>query len=103
MDTDDLTEMAWDVIVRAARVSDTMKTELGAMVRRYQSEDEWLQGVLDRLEEIADDPAEYVNSWDLENEEGITATMIGSCATEICLRVHEILVIPLCKRGVMEW
>ena len=28
MDTDDLTEMAWDLIVRAARVSDTLKAEL---------------------------------------------------------------------------
>lgn len=103
MDTDDFTEMAWDVIVRAARVSDTLKAELGAMAHRYQSEDEWLQSVRAHLEEIADDPSGYVDSWDLENEEGITATMIGSCATEICLRVNEILVIPVSKRGVMEW
>ncbi|MEN6374455.1 MAG: hypothetical protein ABFD75_06680 [Smithella sp.] len=103
MDTDDLTEMAWDVIVRAARVSDTLKAELGAMAYRYQSEDEWLQGVRTHLEEIADDPAEYVESWDLENEEGITATMIGSCATEICFRVNEILAIPLSKRGARLW
>lgn len=31
VDTDGLTERAWDVIVRAARVSDTLKAELGAM------------------------------------------------------------------------
>jgi len=45
MDTDDLTEMAWDLIVRAARVSDTLKAELGAMACQFQSEDKWLQGV----------------------------------------------------------
>ena len=68
MDTDDLTEMAWDVIVRAARVSNTLKAELGAMASQFQSEDEWLQGVRAHLKEIADDPADYVESWDLENE-----------------------------------
>jgi hypothetical protein len=31
MDTDDLSEMAWNVIVQAAEVSDTLKAELGAM------------------------------------------------------------------------
>ena len=31
MDTDDLTDMAWDIIVRAANFSDTLKVELGAM------------------------------------------------------------------------
>lgn len=35
MDTDNFTEMAWDVIVCAARVSDTLKAELGAMAYRF--------------------------------------------------------------------
>ena len=52
MDTDDLTEMAWDVIVRAAHVSDTLKAELGAMASRFKSENEWLRGVRAHLEEI---------------------------------------------------
>ena len=106
MGTDDLTEMAGDVIVRAVRVSDTLKAELDAMARQFKFDNEWLQGVQGvrvYLEEIADDPAEYVDSWDLENEEGATATMIGSCATEICCRVKEILAVPLIKRGVMDW
>ncbi|MDD1650281.1 MAG: hypothetical protein LUO80_07790 [Methylococcaceae bacterium] len=103
MDTDDLTEMAWDVIVRAACVSDTLKAELGAMARRFQSEDEWLRGVRAHLEKITENPAEYADAWDLENEEGITATMIGSCAAELFLRVNEILAIPLSRRGARAW
>jgi hypothetical protein len=54
--------MAWDVIVRAARVSDTLKAELGATARQFQSEDEWLRGVRAHLVEIFEDPAEYVDS-----------------------------------------
>ena len=103
MDTDDLTEMAGDLIVRAARVSDTLKAELGAMVRQFQSEDEWLRGVRAHLEVIIEDPAEYVDYWGLENEEGVTAVMIGGCATELCSRVDKILVMPMNKRGARAW
>jgi hypothetical protein len=103
MDTDGLTEMAWDVIVRAASVSDTLKSELGAIARQFQSEDEWLRGVRACMEEITEDPAGYVDSWDLENKEGVTAAMIGSCAAELCLRVNEILAMPLSKRGARAW
>jgi hypothetical protein len=36
MDTDDLTEMAWGVIVSASQVSDILKAELGAMASRFK-------------------------------------------------------------------
>ena len=63
MDTAALTEMAWDFIVRAASVSDTLKAELGAIARQFHSEDEWLQGVRAHLEAIIEDPAEWIKSW----------------------------------------
>jgi hypothetical protein len=103
MDTADLTEMAWDVIVRAARVSDTLKAALGAMASQFQSEDEWLQGVRAHLKEIAADPADYVESWDLQNEERVTATMIRIGAADLYSRVDNILARPMNKRGLREW
>lgn len=103
MDTDDLTEMAWGVIVSAARVSDTLKAELGAMASRFKSEDEWLRGVRAHVVEILEDPAEYVDSWDLENAEAVTATMIGSIAAELRDRVDSILSTLMNKRGSRSW
>lgn len=38
MDTDEFSEMAWDIIVRAARVSDTLKSELGMLSGKHKSE-----------------------------------------------------------------
>ncbi len=35
MDTDDFSEMAYDLIVQALLVSDTLKVEIGAMSRNY--------------------------------------------------------------------
>ena len=103
MDTDDLTEMAWDIIVSASRVSDTLKAELGAMASRFKTEDDWLRGVRAHLMEIFEDPAEYVDSWDLENAEAVTANMIGSFAAKLRDRVDSILSTPKNKRGIWSW
>lgn len=98
MDTDVLTEMAWGIIVSASRVSDTLKAELGAMASGFRTEDEWLRGVRAHLVEIFEDPAEYVDSWDLENAEAVTPTRIGSFAEELRDRVDSILCTPMNKR-----
>jgi hypothetical protein len=103
MDTDDLTEMAWGIIVSASQVADTLKAELGAMAGRFRTEDEWLRGVRAHSVEIFEDPAEYVDSWDLENAEAVTATMIGSFAAELRDRVDSILSTPMNKRGSRSW
>jgi len=103
MDTDDLSEMAWDVIVRAAHVSETLKAELGAMASRFKTEEEWLRGARAHLAEIVEDPAEYVDSWDLESAEAVTATMIGRIAQDLRDRVDSILTTPINKRGSRPW
>ena len=103
MDTDDLTELAWDVIVRAARVSDTLKAELGAMASRFKAEDEWLQAVKAHLKSIAADPDEYVDAWGLEDEKNVTATLIRICAADLCSRIDKILAMPIKKRGERQW
>ena len=103
MDTDDLTEMAWGVIVSASQVSDTLKAELGAMASRFKTEDEWLRGVRAHLVDIFEDPAEYVDSWDFENTEAVTATMIGSIAAELHGRVDSVLSTPMNNRGSRTW
>ena len=103
MDTDDLTDMAWGVIVSASQVSDTLKAELGAMASRFKTEDEWLRGVRAHLVEIFEDPAEYVDFWDLENAEAVTANMIGSIAAELRDRVDTVLSTPMSKRGSRSW
>ncbi len=103
MDTDDLTIKAWDVIVRAARVPDTVKAELGAMARQLRSGDEWLQGVHAHLKEIADSPAEYVDTWDLENAQSVTPARIRICPAELCNRVDKVLAMPMNRRGARQW
>jgi hypothetical protein len=91
MDTDDLTESAWDIIIRAAHVSDALKAELGAMARRFRSEDEWLQEIRLYLEEIIEDPDGYAEDWDPGIGAGLSPAVIRKRAAELCRRLDEIL------------
>ncbi|MDX8406900.1 MAG: hypothetical protein R8L58_00785 [Mariprofundaceae bacterium] len=103
MDTDDLSIMAYRVIVHSARGSDTLKAELGALSRNYKNEDDWLRGALDHLQEIAEDPGAYVDYWNLEEEEGLSATSIQKIAMELNDQLQSILATPLNDRGKREW
>ena len=95
IDTDDLYEMAWKIIARAAQVSDTLKADLGARSRRYNNEDDWLHGVEKFLQKIIEDPGDYVDDWNLEEEEGVTAAMLREIAMELSRRAKEALAKPL--------
>jgi hypothetical protein len=99
MDTDDLSEMAWEIIARADQVSDTLKADLGARSSRYGNEDDWLRGVLKFLQRIVEDPGDYVDYWNLEEEEGVTATMMKEIALGLYRRAKETLAKPQTQRG----
>ena len=99
MDTDDFSEMAWEVLVQAAQVSDTLKSELGALSKQYINEDDWLRGVQDHLEEIIAFPEEYVEFWGLEECERVTAAMLCELAEELNRQVEKVQATPMDERG----
>ena len=103
MDTDEFSEMAYDIIVRASRISETLKVELGAMSSRYKSENEWLRGAHNHLEEIIDAPEEYSDYWNLQEEEGITPDEIKKLSEDLLHRIDAVLLIPLSERGLRDW
>jgi hypothetical protein len=90
VDTDDLSEKAYDIIVHAAKVCDTLKAELGALSLGCENEGNWLESVLNRLLKIAEDPDEYVEYWNLEEEEGIDASQIKKLALDLSRYVDAI-------------
>lgn len=103
MDTDDLSEKAWALMVLAASISDTLKAELGAMAGRVRSEEEWLLAVRSHLERIAGNPEGYADYWDLENAEAVSAAAIGATAAELRDRTDNVLSTPMSKRGSRSW
>lgn len=63
MDTDDLTELAYETISRAHEVLDVLCVEIGATANDYSAEDDFLRDVLKMLKGIMDDPDSYLDSW----------------------------------------
>lgn len=73
MDTDDLTDMAYESIVIAARFCDELKAELGAMSTRFKEEEGYLRAMLAHVAEIREDPREYLECWNIEEKTDIGA------------------------------
>lgn len=90
VDTDDLSEKAYDIIVQAARMCDTLKTEFGALSLECENEGVWLERVQTRLQKIVKDPEAYVDYWGLEEEEGITASQMKQIAQNLSIYMDEI-------------
>jgi hypothetical protein len=90
VDTDDLSDKAYEIIVHAARVCDTLKTELGALSYQCENEGAWLERVQTRLNEIANDPVEFVEYWNLEEEEGIDPSQMKKIALDLSRHADEI-------------
>ncbi len=99
MDTDDFSDESYAIIVQSARVSDTLKAELGAMSSRYSNEEDWLHGAVKHLRGIQAHPHDYVDLWSLEEFEGVTPARIQELAIRLLDQTGEILATPLGLRG----
>jgi hypothetical protein len=68
MDTDDLTPMAYDIIIKADSILDVLKTEIGASCSKYDSEDSFLIGTLQFVDHKIRDPKSYLDFWNYLGE-----------------------------------
>jgi hypothetical protein len=63
MDTDDLTEMAYEAITRAGDALDVLRSEIGASAADKKEEDDFLRGVAVHLRKILKSPKQYLDHW----------------------------------------
>ncbi|MBE0574276.1 MAG: hypothetical protein IH613_00100 [Desulfuromonadales bacterium] len=103
MDTDDFSDRAYAIIVQTARVSDTLKADLGAMSSRYSNEEDWLRGAEKHLRGIQAHPQDYVDLWSLDEFEGVTPAQIRELAAHLLNQIPKILAMTLEQRGHREW
>lgn len=103
MDIDAFSEMAYAIIVHASQVCDTLKTELGVLSYDSKNEDEWLHSIQDCCQDIMTDPDGYVDFWNLEEVESVTAAQIRGLALELSRKAGDVLATPMSRRGKREW
>lgn len=65
MDTDELTEMAYQTIILADEATDVLKCELGILSGKCLTEDEYLAQGLDYVAALSKEPEEFLDSWGL--------------------------------------
>ena len=97
MDTDELTEMAYQTITIAYDVSENLRAEIGASASLVTSEDDFLRQTIEFLDEILDDPEDYLDSWNMLDDVQVATFTAGVRR----LRDHaaKTLVTPFEQRG----
>jgi hypothetical protein len=68
MDTDYLTPMAYEIIIKAGEILDVLKTDIAASCAKYSTEDSFLTGTLQFTERKIRDPEPYLDFWNYLDE-----------------------------------
>ena len=67
MDTDELSEEAYEILRMAQQINEFLWVELGAASKRYKSEEEYLSGMLLLINRMKDDSERFQDRWLLED------------------------------------
>jgi len=97
MDTDDLTQMAYEIIIRAGDILDVLRSEIGASASDKETEDDFLRGIVTRLRKILKSPESYLDFWNYEEE--VDAKAFRKDVTELLAYVEKVLGTPYSERG----
>lgn len=68
MDTDYLTPMAYEIIIKSDKILDVLKTEIGASCTKYDTEDAFLKGTLQFINRKIREPEPYLDFWNYLDE-----------------------------------
>ena len=97
MDTDDLTEMAYETLTRSGELLDTLRAEIGASASDKKTEDEFLRGVSVLLRRILKSPRSFLDYWNYLEE--IDVKTFGNEIAELLAYVEKVLSVPYSQRG----
>jgi hypothetical protein len=97
MDTDYLTPMAYEIIVRANMILDVLKSEIGASCSRYETEDSFLEGTLHFIDRKEKDPEPYLDFWNYIDD--IDVKRFKNELEDLKAFIVKVIDTPLSKRG----
>ena len=97
MDTDELSEMAYQTLVLASQASDYLKAEIGALSRKFENEDDYLNGVLRFVRIIKADPGGYLDAWNLLEKSDIS--FFKKAVSKLEEHISQVMATPIEMRG----
>ena len=96
VDTDDLTEMAYQMIPIAGDISDYLRCDIGARCHAYRNENDYLSGTLVFLKKIVQYPKNYLESWNLDD---IDPQHFKAAVLRLVKHVSKTIATPIANRG----
>ena len=97
MDTDDLTEMAYEMISIAGKISEYLVCDIGVRSKDYKNEDDYLTGIQRFLRGLIRRPRSYLESWNLEDE--VDPKAFKKEVASLVEHISTILATPISERG----
>lgn len=97
MDTDDLSEMAYDTLRLAEGITHDLTLELGVASRNYRTEDEYLHGMLAIIRDIRKHAREFLEDNELVGQ--ISLTRFRESLLRIERHIKHTLQVPIKDRG----
>lgn len=101
MDTDFLTRDAYRVLIgHSGEVSDFLRAEIGSASSSYSDEDSYLQAMHDLVSNIAKEPDDYLDYWNLIDD--IIPEEFGTKLRALAEAIRTVIKTPLENRGSVE-
>ncbi len=97
MDTDDLSEEAYNIIKKAQIINEFLWATIGSISAELKNEDEYLKGINEYLSAIIDDPESFEEDWLLEDKININQV------TDLQQAIDKVLAIPYKERNFISW
>ena len=98
MDTDELTEEAYRVlIIESGKISEFLQAEIGARARHYKSEESYLDAIHKDICYLVDHPQEFLDKWVPLHE--TDRRQFSSHLRRLAVKIHMVRNIPIEDRG----
>ena len=98
MDTNDLTEKAYEILNIAEGINHLITVHIGALAISFSEEDEYLYAILELLSEIMKDPDGFIEDWDIAEE--IDGNILKAGLERLAQYTKEVINIPIENRGI---
>jgi len=98
MDTNDLTEKAYEILKLSEGINHLITVQIGAMCSRFIQEDDFLITVTEFIQSIMDEPEDFIENWGLEDEINVASLIIS--LSKLKAYVEETIKTPMENRGL---
>ena len=98
MDTNDLTEKAFENLLIAEEIDHMVTVSLGVMCTRLSSEDDFLQEAFGYVKALSENPRDFMENWGLADY--LDSWVFSHKMKKLSDYIREVMAIPIENRGM---